>query len=126
MAAVLRRVVVTIAASMLGAGVGLGPASADPPSCGAKEDTFACIARTETGPATAGETAFINALRGNVSGSDTDLLVSGRTICSEFRGGDSAQYVDGEVSKHLGMSTHSAEQVVDEATEYACPGVNGG
>jgi hypothetical protein len=95
---------------------------ADPAFCGAHEDAFTCTARLQSGPPTAGETAFINNVRGHVPGSDAKLLNAGRSICSMLKGGDSGQYVDTQVGSYLGMAPHSAGQVVDSATEYICPG----
>ncbi|WP_415822369.1 DUF732 domain-containing protein [Mycobacterium senriense] len=58
----------------------------------------------------------------NAPGSDADLLLTGRTICTQ--GGISGRYVNQEVAAHLGTNTAAAGQVVDAAVEYICPGVN--
>ena len=99
-------------------------AHADPAFCGAREDPFVCTARSQTGPPTPGESSFIDAIRGHSPGSDAQLLNAGRTICGELSGGDSGQYVDGEVATYLGTNSANAGQVVDEATEDVCPGVH--
>ena len=89
-----------------------------------ESDPFVCTARLETGPPTPGESTFINLVRGHVPGSDTDLLVTGRTIC--HMGGESARYVDQEVAAHLRTDMAHAGQVLDAAVEYICSGVRFG
>lgn len=117
-----RTITALLTSGLLGVGVYLGtPVRADPGFCGAHEDPFSCTAKLQTGPPTAGESTFINTVRGHVPGTDAELLNTGRTICVMLKGGDSPQYVRSSVATHLGTNNGSAGQVLDQATEDICP-----
>ena len=111
----------------------LGPAvaSASPPPsppgpddagyCGAHTDPYECW--DNTGPATPGETAFINQIRGHLPGNDTRLLQVSRATCEMLQGGAATSYIVHDMAGELGISLTSAGQALDVALETSCPGL---
>ena len=125
------------ATGLLGAGV--SSASPDPRYCAEHPATGICSGTQGqpgncggdelqcwdvTGPPTPGEAAYINKARVYaVSASDTELLKVGRDVCISLINGGSTGYVVPEMAQHLGITNDQADQVMDVAMDYACPGL---
>ena len=104
------------AAGLLGAGLCWpGPAGASPVFCGAHAAPANCLP-------TAGQTAFLDDIRGRAPGDDAQLLATGIAACNMLKGGDNVNDVIAHVAAQMGVVKEVAGQVVDSATAYVCPG----
>jgi hypothetical protein len=111
-----------LAAGLLGVGISSAtPGPGEPGYCGAREDPLTCS--SQTGPPTQGEAAFIDLIRGQVPGSDAQLLAIARGVCNMLGGGASTKYVGDQVAAHLGITNEAGGQVMIAAKDNACPDV---
>jgi hypothetical protein len=116
--------VALLAAGLLGAAVASAnpppspPGPGEPGYCGAHTDAMDCWANT--GPMTPGEAAFLNDVRGQVTGDDTTLLRNVRGICEMVTGGVVTSYIVSDIAQHYGITNASAVQVMHAATSFAC------
>lgn len=111
-----------LAVGLLGTGMcSAAPALADPLVCAPQAGLLNCSPGRPI--PTAGETAFITDVRyQRIPVDDTRLLAAGRGICIMLKGGESVKNVIPQVAAHLGLDTERADDVVNSATAYVCPG----
>ena len=113
-----------LAAGLLGAGVSsASPAQADQ-FCGARQDPLDCV--PQTGAPSAQEATYINTVRGNYPGDDAQLLKMGRGTCNMLLGGVITGYVVQDLASHEGITKQAADQLMDAAMLYVCPGLTVG
>lgn len=101
------------------------PAVADPPGpgepgyCGAHTSPFDCWA--DTSPATPGESAFIERMRGKIPGNDARLLQIARGTCGLLEGGAANWYVEQHLAEKMGVNEGIGSATMTTALNYACP-----
>lgn len=111
---------VCVTGILISVAVGVGTASAEPTSCGARQNPLECVQLSAPTP---GEVEFINGLRGNVRGTDTELLRAGRGTCNAIRQGEvTTNAMVQSISEYLQISEAAAGQVLNAAMARACPG----
>lgn len=97
------------------------PSQADPLVCAPPAGVLNCSPGRPM--PTAGETAFLTDVQyQRIPVDEARLLAAGRGICTMLKGGVSVKYVVPQVAAHLGLDTERADDVVNAATAYACPG----